>query len=328
MSKDTILKIVKPSTEAEKATHTVLDTIEVTPNKVRAWKLPPFQRPLRVNDRVSKLVTDIRKTLVVPGTVVLGVLDGDTYLVDGQHRREAFLLAEVPVGYADVRIIHAKSMAELANEFKALNSRLVNMRPDDFLKAMEPSSTVLQKIRKRCPFVGYDSIRRSEKAPIMSMSAVIRAWDASAKESPARSTGGGAVDLVEGVSIEEADNLIAFLELAFGAWGRDMAYGRLWSALNLQLCMWLYRRVVLGYGLTAGTRSVRLDPQTFGKCLMALSADGDYLDWLVGRQASERDRAPAYNRIKKIFADRIELDTGKKPLIVQPPWATHLSSRK
>ena len=42
-----IIKILKPATEAEKATQTTLDTIELTPKIFATWKLPPFQRPLR-----------------------------------------------------------------------------------------------------------------------------------------------------------------------------------------------------------------------------------------------------------------------------------------
>jgi hypothetical protein len=34
---------------------------------------------------------------------------------------------------------------------------------------------------------------------------------------------------------------------------------------------------------------------------MSVSANTDYVDWLVGRNLGERDRTPAYGRLKTIF---------------------------
>jgi hypothetical protein len=216
----TILKIVKPQTEAEKATRTTSDTIEITPNLVRSWKLPPFQRPLRVNDKLMAISKEIADNDgVVPGVITLGVLKGDSdrYLIDGQHRREAFLLAEVPVGYVDVRVTHYDSMADMAEEFGKLNSRIVNMRPDDLLRALESSNVQLAAIRKRCPYIGYDQIRRSERAPILSMSAVIRCWDAATKDTP-KPGGSAAITLVAMLEGGKVDEMIGFMDCAMKAW--------------------------------------------------------------------------------------------------------------
>ena len=68
------LKLVKPSTEAEKATRTTSDTWEVTPNDVKAWKLPPFQRPLKINKKVTDISEEIATNGVFPGVITLGVL--------------------------------------------------------------------------------------------------------------------------------------------------------------------------------------------------------------------------------------------------------------
>jgi hypothetical protein len=83
--------------------------------------------------------------------------------------------------------------------------------------------------------------------------------------------------------------------------------------------MWLWRNTVLaGYS----QKSVRLTAGQFGKCLMALSADGPYLDWLVGRLLSERDRSPCFARLRAIFVRRIEADRpGVKILMPGPTWA-------
>jgi hypothetical protein len=60
----------------------------------------------------------------------------------------------------------------------------------------------------------------------------------------------------------------------------------------------------------------------YAKLLMSLSADSQYPDWLVGRNNAQRDMSPAYARIKSAFAKRLELETGKKPSLPQPAWAS------
>ena len=313
------LHIVKPSTEAQRSTQTALDTIEVTPDLVRAWKLPPFQRPLRVNDKVLQLAQQIKRDGgVIPGVVVLGVLNKERYLVDGQHRRESFLLSECLTGYVDIRVLYFDTMAEMGEEYVNLNSRLVTMRPDDVLRGMEEAFPAIGRIKEKCRFVGYDNIRRGEKSPVLSMSALLRCWSASATEVP-RTAGGSALTLAQSLSADEADTCIEFLVLAFAAWGRDQTYARLWTNLNLTLCMWLYRRTVI---TPYSPNTPRLSKEQFRNCLMGLSADTTYPDWLVGRANAQRDSGPAYKRIKELFAKRIEIETGKKPRLPQPAWAS------
>lgn len=69
------------------------------------------------------------------------------------------------------------------------------------------------------------------------------------------------------------------------------------------------------------SRSIKLTADMFKKCLMSLSADRTYLDWLVGRNVGERDRSPCYSRMKQIFAKRIHEETGKREKLPQPEWA-------
>lgn len=317
------LKILKPSTEAERETRTTLDTIEVTPHLVRSWKLPPFQRSLRINDKVQSLAQELlRDGGVIPGVMTIGVLDKERYLVDGQHRREAFLLSGCLVGYCDVRVLHFANMAEMGEEYVRLNSRLVTMRPDDIMRGLEDSYPALRKIRRKCPFVGYDQIRRNDKAPMLSMSALLRCWAGSGGETP-KSGGASATLLATTLTEDEAEVAIEFLEIAIKAWGRDPAYWRLWSNLNLTMCMWLYRRIVLGNGLTPLSRTTRLTREQFTKCLMSLSADGTYVDWLLGRNSQSRENSPCYIRIKSIFARRMETETGSRILMPSPPWAAN-----
>ena len=81
------MRLVKPSGEAERATQTTLDTIEITRKLVTTWKSPPFQRDVRVNAGVTALVAELQRDNVLPGTITLGVLDGQVYIVDGQHQQ-------------------------------------------------------------------------------------------------------------------------------------------------------------------------------------------------------------------------------------------------
>lgn len=315
------LKIVKPSTEAERTTQTTLDTIEVTPDLVRSWKLPPFQRPLRVNDKLISLSQQIKRDDgVIPGIFTIGVLNKERWLIDGQHRREAFLMSECLTGYMDVRVCHFATMAEMGEEFVNLNSRIVQMRPDDIMRGLEDSYPPLTKIRRRCPFVGYDQIRRNEKGPMLSMSALLRCWHGSNGEVP-KSGGMSATSLATTLTADDADTICDFLEIAFKAWGRDLVYARLWGNLNLTICMWMYRRLVLAPA-TPASRVHRMTKDQFAKCMMSLSAS-DYVDWLLGRNSTSRDNSPAYQRIKAVFAKRLEVEIGNRVLLPQPAWASN-----
>lgn len=320
-------KVLKPTSEAEKVTHTALDTIEVTMKLLDSWKLPPFQRPLRVNGKVVEVSEVIKRDDgIIPGVITIGIIRGDDarYVIDGQHRREAFRLSECQVGYVDVRYRHFADMAEMGEEFVNINSKIVNMKPDDILRGLEPSHDGLAKIRRRAPYVGYDQIRRSEKSPLLSMSALLRCWFGSQPEAPA-TTGTSAMTLVRSLSVDEADQCVAFLDLAFTAFGRDPENARLWGNLNLCLCAWLYRRLVI---TPYSPRTPKNTREQFTKCLMSLAADATYNEWLVGRQLRERDRSPAYRRVKDTFAKRLEADLGKKVVLPAPAWASHSGGAK
>lgn len=300
------------------STHTKSDTIEVTKDIIAGWKAPPFQRPLRVNERVRTLAEVIKKDDgVVPGVITLGILGRDTYLLDGQHRIYAFLLSEISSGYTDIRIHHFEDMAAMGEEFVNLNSRLVNLRSDDILRGLEESLPTLRAIRQKCSFVGYDMIRRGERSPILSMSGLLRCWAASASETPAYVGSVSAVVLAKALTKDEVESLISVLSVLESAWGRDDGYARLWGGLNLTLSFWLWRRLVV---TQYSPKSARLTKDLFKKCMMSVSTSSDYLDWLVGRRVSDRDRSPAFSKIKNLIAKRLELETGKRPLLPQPAW--------
>jgi hypothetical protein len=299
-----------------------MDTLLVTKEIVKEWKKPPFQRELRVNDKVRALIETIREDGgVIPGIVTLGKLGRDTYLLDGQHRIYAWDRTELKEGYVDVRFHEFTSMAAMGEEFDRLNSMLVTMRPDDRLRSLDEAVPAMGRIRKQCPFIGYDHIRRGTTAPILSMAVLLRSWSASKNETPA-SVGASATNLARELTIEESDRLCVAIKTLEAAWGRDPEYSRLWSRLNLSLCLWIYRIVVLTKP-TSAQRYTVLTLEQFSRCMMGLSATPSYLDWLVGRNLSERDRSPAYTRIKAIIVNRYQTDTGLKMRFPQPAWASH-----
>lgn len=308
-----------------KSQQSKMETIIVNQTMVSGWKIPAFQRPLRVNDKVRMVSEQIKRSESIEGVLTLGKLRSDQalYIVDGQHRVEAFKLSTAEEALADVRLVMFDSLSEMADEFVRLNSNLVKMRPDDILRGLESSTPALKMIRNSCEFVGYDQIRRGNSSPVVSMSALLRCWNASTYETPAGSNSGmSAASLAQSLDQNSIQNLIAFLATAHAAWRRDPEYYRLWGNLNMALCMWLWNRLVIDKDRFGNKRYVVLTIPEFKKCLMSLSADGDYLAWLPARNLSDRDRSPCYSRIKSLFIHRLAEDTGKRPTFPAPAWAS------
>lgn len=310
--------------EAPRATRSTMQTLIFGLNEIGAWRVPPFQRPVRINPKVQALAAEIvTNGGIIPGIVTLGTIgDGATYVVDGQHRLEAFRISGLNECIGDFRLCTFKSMADMAEEFVELNSSLVKMRPDDVLRGLEASLKSLHRIRTECPFVGYDQIRRGTTSPVLGMSVLLRCWNGSAAETPVV-TGASAVHIAQALTAESAEDAIQFLTVAHAAWGRDNEYARLWSSLNLCMCMWAWRRLVKDTSRAGNRRYVCLTIKQFGACLMALSADSSYNEWLQGRTLTDRDRAPTYTRIKKVWTKRLASELpGGKIMFPQPGWAT------
>lgn len=312
--------------EAPKAQRSSMETIIVTNKEVAGWKLPPFQRPLRVNKKVQALSEELKANGgIMSGVLTLGRLPGDpsNWIVDGQHRIEGFKISGLEEIITDVRIMHFKTMAEMAQEFVELNSALVRMRPDDILRGMEESMPPLAFIRAQCEFVAYDQIRRGDQhSAVLSMSTVIRSWIGSTKEVPSSTGLGSALEMAQSLDMGSAQNLVVFLLTAHQAWGSDPENYRLWGNLNLSVTMWLWRKLVIEKDRRGNTRYVALTPQQFKQCLMFVSASSDYIDWLLGRSLTERDRSPCYAKLKALFIRRLgNTSDGKKPMLPQPSWA-------
>lgn len=324
---------IRGAKEAPKAERSTMDTLLLTPEMMNAWELPPFQAPLKVNAKVLEVADQLREqtgTPAIVGVISLGILEGYPgryWLYDGQHRREGVLQSGVKEVIADVRIRHFDTMEEMALEYLKLNTPISRKSPDDQLRALQESSPALKLISKECPFIGYRYIRANPEAPLVSMAAVLRRWFGSGKETPSvTNAGGSAPDMARNLSMEEAKQLVRFMKIIYAAWGKDIENARLWSALNMIMCMWLWRVLVLDQDRSGSRRYVAITEDQYRHCLMSVSADKEYSQWLLGRNMGERDRAPCYRRLRTIFMLRIHREIGKpntKIRMPQPIWMTN-----
>lgn len=302
-----------------------METMVITQDGVRKWQLPDFQRPLKLNHKVLELADLLKKPekeggldSVLPGIITLGILRGGWYICDGQHRIEAFRLSELKEALVDVRVMEFESAEDMANEFWQLNDHLVRLTPDDKLRALEKSNEALKTLRSACRFLGYGNVRRgtAATAPVASVSMVLRMWYAASKDAANISGAGNVIDLAREMEVSDAKALADFLNACFQAWGNDPAYFRLWTSLNLTILAWMWRRMVTGH---VGVKVTRMTKDLFIACLMALSADKAYLEFLFGRRG-EADRSPCYSRIKKIFSHRMAGE-GVRAYFPNAEWA-------
>lgn len=332
--------IKEPPASTPKTDRSVMDTMLITLPGIERWKKPPFQRELRRTPKVVKVAAEIRASGVIPGVLTLGKLHGETFLVDGQHRTEgSFRMAcdpnerlrldenspELPPiteALADVRIRTFNSMGEMAEEFVDGNSDLARMKNDDIMRGAESFNDHLAAIRRKCPFLGYSNVRMGGKI-VLAMSAAIRVWFGSASHTP--TPGPASTEALKQLDEKEARRICQVLTVCYEAWGADKENYRLWGTLNLSLVMWLWRRLVLQEGLPAkrgGVAITVLTPEQFRQCLMALSANHLYVEWLLGRGLRERDRSPAYVKIKSIFAGRLGGMGFGRPILPIVDWAS------
>lgn len=316
--------LLKGAEQAPKSARSRMDTIIITPDVVKTWMHPPFQRPLKVNAKVRAIAEELKHNGgVINGMLTLGQIDHNKsiYLMDGQHRVEAAMLSGLAEAISDVRICQFDSMADMGEEFVKLNSSIVRMNPDDIMRGMEGTVAVIHNLREACSFVGYENIRRTPDAPVLSLSSAVRCWVGSHAETP-KAAVGSALSVVTGMSVEEGDELAKFLKVAWSAWGRDAANYRLWAGLNLCMAMWMWRRLVTDRDRAGMKRYVLLNTDLFKKCLMQVSANADYIDWLAGRTMTERNRAPCYQKLKTEFVMRLRSEMKQKKInLPQPAWS-------
>jgi len=311
-----------------KMTRTRVEPAVITEELIKSWKLPGIQRNVIVNAKFLQMVEKIKKDSgVIPGMIVLGEFNGEIYLVDAQHRLEAFLATGLKEGYAHLRIKQFDTLEELSAEYVGTNSTIRAFRPDDIMRGLEPQSPPLQAIRRRCPFVGYGTLRHTNSSnAFLSMSLLLRCWDMSKSESAGTRSSSAAQATAEALTLPDAIQCADAANVLAAAWGHDPEVSRLWNGLNLTLCFWIYRRSVLATDEERGTgrhakRATRLSPELFEKAMMSVSANDHYVDWLVGRNNTDKHRPAAIRKLKLMIAARVELETGTRPLLPNAEWA-------
>lgn len=320
--------ITAPSKSVLKSVNkTTHDVIELWPDKIGMLDRPEFQRPLNINEEVISLAHAMMleaagsrdRMCTIPDDIVFGRLDGREYLIDGQHRIfGAFALASGLRDYggsklspppggvaplsalAQVKIIEFDSIAEMAQAFSRFQKKLVQLKPDDNLRALEYTNTHLRDIRKACPFIGYEKNRNTKATIMLSMSAAIRVWFGSG----AVPAGGPSADKAAALlDDEQARHIIGFFEAceAAGWVNQDKSNERLWSSLNIGINMWLWRAMVLGISgrlRTAGCTALKATQ--YIECMKELRNE-EYLKFLYSRSLRFQDRVPTYEFMQELF---------------------------
>jgi hypothetical protein len=301
-----------------------METRIVTLAELESWQLPPVQGVFKVNKRVLEYVDELKRNGgIIGGVITLGRLPNDARLwkVDGCHRTQGAIMSGLTQFFVEIRTIEFQTMGELAEEYVKMNTPLSRKTPNDILRAMEENLPNMRLLHEQCSFIGYDNIRRCvTSSPIIGMAQVLRTWNGAKQETPGGGgQSGGPREIAEEFDARDVEELSSFLNSVYGAWGMDPEYHRLWGSLNLTMCMWLFQQLVLGKR-EPRKKTIYLTVAQFGRCMMSVSASGDYVDWVRGRQMSERDRSPCYTRLKKIIGMRILEDTGQRPMFPQPAW--------
>jgi hypothetical protein len=306
------LSLVKATPE-EKKIRTKSEVVVIDKAFIESLKKPPSQRELRVTKPVKELIEEYKNGREEhSGTIVVGVVDKELYLLDGQHRIYCQTASGVTEMLASVKWHWFDTLEELAVEWARLNRQLSRTTPNDVLKAEEGQCEALQIIRsKTAGKVGYHS-------KSLSMSQILRMWSATSSEVPTTTGGAAALIVAKGMSAEEADRLAEFINLCYSAWGRDKEVAVLWNVPNLITCAWLYRRLIVNPSKIS--RSSNFTKALFKECLMALAAESSYLSFLKGRNWVPQMRSPVYIRIRDIIAKRYKQETGIRCKLPQANW--------
>lgn len=317
-----MVSIVTPiKTRAEKTTRTTTDTILFTAESIKKWKRPSFQRDIKRTVKFDELVSLFKTNGgVFPGVLTLGILDGDSsgdlYKIDGNHRCEAFEESGTREGVADVRYFRG-TMEDFAEEWVRLNGQISATRPDDLLRAAATNNPKIGKLRSACRVIGFGVVKKRGRIGI-SMSSTLRAWNNAGHATPAsRGKAASAILIIRDMSDSDLDSLIALINACESAWGRDPEYAALWGQMNLTMVMWIYNRIVARD--PDSPKLKRLPMTIFEKCLMSLSADAKYVEWLRGRNGGVH-RSPCYVRVKEMFVRRIREETGLRANLPTPEW--------
>jgi hypothetical protein len=300
----------------------ITKSMVLTRTLIDAWQAPGFQRPITDNAKLERYAMSLLKSPVIASVIHLGRWEGNLYTIDGRHRLEGFRRSGLAQVRADVNIKDYASgedgMREMAYDYVILSATIAKQRPDDGLRALEKTNGYLKSIRMDCPFVGYDQIRRNASSPLLSMAVALSAWHGSANEVP-RTPKAGAIENATCLTLVDCTHLTQFLKLAYTAWGNEFNNRRLWSTLNITLCMWVYRRMVM-FNANSLARATKLTPEQFLLGLRGLAGSANYVEWLTNRSLHERERSPAYGRLRAVFVGVLNEALQRRTLMPSPSW--------
>lgn len=299
----------------------------LTQEVFESWDSPPFQRPVSVGKNVAKASLTMQDTGCIMTAIYLGVWEGKTYIVDGQHRRVAFIGSGLDRVVAPVITKYYKDdtpgLLEMCEDFLLIQAHIKNPTANDKLRALEPMSSGLQKIRKECPFVGYGGFRCNKNSPIVSMAQVIRSMVTSGQEelgSPAKS----AVVHAREMTLHEANSLTIFLKLAFEAWGRDKEHKPLWTPMNMSLCLWFFRRMLKAPSPNKDSKG-DVTQQQFSNIFFELLSNRRYRSLLQansgGRLGDPEVRNPVLKELMRAIKRSLKRDKVRDYYMPDPSWA-------
>lgn len=263
------------------------------------WKVPPFQRDNIVNKKVSDLAEVIKKDPHLRfGTLIVGCIDGELYLLDGHHRKGAVLKSGVLAFRADVKFARCASMVEAVEVYQQVQDQIKRGTPNDRLKAAAYKHPNLQRVANECNFVTFAKAAKGQEGRLLTMSTAVQAWEWSKGDPPKPNKGGSVESMGEGLSDDDSTKLIEFLKLCREHFGTDQP--AMWKSPNLPMCLWLYRRLVWREN-AEDKRYSTLSRKEFGTGLAVLR-QGAYVACLTNKKLSnDYDRDVVWKKLLSNF---------------------------
>ena len=297
----------------------------LTKEMVKAWEPPPFQRRVSVTREFRKLLEQIKRDGYIVSAIYLGIWNGKTYIVDGNHRTAAFFSSERSTMRAPVIIRHyvngPDGLIQMCEDFLSISKHIKPPRPDDMLKALGATTGHVGLIEKACPFIGYSNLWKGKEFPVVNMARVIRCLAISKQDVP-NSPSAGALDLARALTPEDTHCLITFMRGAFRAWGRDAEFRPMWGTLNLTLGLWFYRRMTSGPDFHG--KGEPMSPLPFSRYLVALAMSDRYRSLMAGKSGMRMHdpdtRNPVCREFMRVFARKLKKENLKNIFLPIPKW--------
>ena len=307
--------------------------IKLTPEVINSWLIPDWQRHVRTNPKGRQLCEDIKEIPILESMIIVGVIQRRgkyvLYLLDGHHRKEHFLKSGAPYIIIDVKFAYVETMGEMADLYLKCQDQIVKSSPNDNLKGLAVNSKTLNHIIKHCTCVTLDAARSGASNASVTMSTVIQVWYDSNLDPPKRNTLGSPpksiTDLAKKLTMRDAETIVAFIKICEEVFGFNNESSALWKHINLVLCLWLYRVMVLKteWEGCEGYKVTYLDDKRFGIGLSALRHSRFYSSMTNKRLGSAVDRKEAYLNMTRWFLSGFPNNNGRTRVrLPKPTWAS------